>query len=554
MLTLLGSFVTGPGIIAADASASLSGTTVFVSPNGDDGRTGATSAEAVREIQRAVELAPAGATIQIAAGSYQSFVIQGRNDLQIVGKPGATVSDGRYDRRASVAIASSERITVEGLSLSNSLWGVKVEASKTIILKNLDVTDIGQEAIHIHRYSSDVVVSDSQISDTGRRGGQFARYGEGIYVGTGSGLNDDDTNNIRILRNNISRTTSEAIDIKQTVYNVLVEGNYVHDINTNTSGAVVVGVGVRSYRNPDVLIRGNIFWNISSNSQWLDGNAISLSAAATVEANVIWNTEHFGILMDGNFVSPTKTVTLRNNVVFQTGRDPIGQWSTPSPAQPQLVNNLTAGQATDALGSEPRPTADSPGANVIQLRDNLVADLGGAPVQQPTPSPTIATTTPPAASPSTELPSPERSATTTSPRTVSTTTTPRRGVQANPETELNNAQDSIPTFAGDDPGAFSPSEMTATGLPGNGPRAAVRVVREDHQQRQVAEPTTAPHLADIPSNDAAAPESLQTDPPSQLAFSDSPASSKSGNPLLWLATLTGMLLILVRIGWAKRLS
>ncbi len=540
MLVLLATIVVGPGVIAAEASGSLTEIALFVSPNGDDSRTGISSDQAVREIQRAVDLAPPGATIQVAAGTYQAVTIQGRADLRIVGQPGTSVSDGRYERSAAVAIIDSQRISIEGLTLSRSLWGVKVEGSSSISLLRLKVADTGQEAVHVHRYSSDVTIADSHISDTGNRGGQYAHYGEGIYIGTGSGLNDDDTHDIRILRNTISGTTSEAIDIKQSVYDVRIEGNLIHDINTNTSGAVVVGIGVRSYRDPNVLIRGNILWNISTNTRWTDGNAISLSASSTVEANVIWGTEHHGILMDGNFASSNKTVSLRNNAVFQTGRDAIGHWTDPNPAQPQLSSNLTAGDAESALGSSPRPSGDNPGANVIQLRDSLVASLGGAPIQQPAPKPTPAptpTTTPAEVSPTSTPQTPSgRNPSTTTPESTSSASSPQKATQPNSPAPAGRSPGSPATSPQSiiEEQGFAPTEMTATGQAGSGPEAVSRSVQADHTSNG-QQPDPRPTIS-IPKSELETPRSSESinefssdaddAAPEQLGFNDS--ESRSG--------------------------
>ena len=556
MLALVSTLVGGPGILAADASGNLSGTTLFVSATGDDSKSGASSGEAVREIQRAIDLAPGGSTIQISAGSYQSFIVQNRTDLRIIGEAGVAVSDGRYERSAAVAILDSQRISVEDLALSRSLWGVKVEGSSGISLLRLNVSDTGQEGIHVHRYSSDVTIADSHISDTGNRGGQYAHYGEGIYIGTGSGLNDDDTHDIRILRNTISATTSEAIDIKQSVYNVRIEGNLVHDINTNTSGAVVVGIGIRSYRDPNVLIRGNILWNISTNTRWTDGNAISLSASSTVEANVIWGTEHHGILMDGNFASSNKTVSLRSNAVFQTGRDAIGHWTDPNPAQPQLSSNLTAGDAENALGSSPRPSGDNPGANVIQLRDSLVASLGGAPIQQPAPKPTPAptpTTTPAVVSPTSTPQTPAgRTPSTTTPESKPATTLPGKASQPNSPAQGGHSAGSptaSPQSIAEQQG-FTPTEMAAVGQAGDGPAAANRSVQADHTPG-IQQPDPLPTISileselEISKTGVSINEfSSDTDnaAPEQLGFND-PASrsGKSSHHLVLLLLMAGSL-------------
>jgi hypothetical protein len=49
------------------------------------------------------------------------------------------------------------------------------------LVNNLKVTGVGHEGIHFQYTSSDNVVQNSEITDTGL---EYAGYGEGIYFGS----------------------------------------------------------------------------------------------------------------------------------------------------------------------------------------------------------------------------------------------------------------------------------------------------------------------------------------------------------------------------------
>lgn len=526
-------------------------TNLYVSPSGSDSASGLSASTSLRTVQAAIDQAGPGFTIHVGAGHYDTIEVTDKNNLRIIGADGASFSDGRYTKDAGIAISRSSNIEVSGFTIHHTLWGVTVYESNDVSLHHLVVTDIGQEGIHISRYSSDVTIADSSISYTGQRGGQHARYAEGIYLGTGSGLPDDDTHDVRILRNDISHTGSEGIDIKPMVYDVLVEQNHVHDIDTNTSGAIVVGIGVRSYRDPNVVIRGNIIWNISTSTSYSDGTAISLSASATVEANIIWSTEHFGILMDANFVSPERSVDLSYNAVFSTGSAEIMQRSSATPADATLTGNLTDQEVSGAVISGPL-TNGQPSSGVVDLRDSLLMSVGApAPTASPKPTPSPTTVPPPAAVPTTIASSPKGTETSTQPAaepsaSPSTTSQPT----ASGPTSTSSPQSSDPTSGSTTPGSTTPGSTTSASstpsssaptpttdqLPAAPPSSTTDRLTDSPTQPPTTALTTSSSqvldesvaAAQDPTlnqpTDAVQQSDVDEEPPAQLAFGSQPGS------------------------------
>lgn len=338
---------------------------VFVSADGVDAEDRGRSVDRpVRTAEFALELARSGDTIYFAAGSYAPLNVIDASDLTITGLDGArpVFSADGYDGFAGVLVQSSNRIVFEGLQIENSLWGIKAEDTFDLTLHDLVIEDIGQEGILISHNSSRIEISDSRISDTGRRPGNngntdFANFGEGIYIGTGGVLADgsyDQTSHVWIHDNQISFTTAEAIDIKPSVSNVEIHDNVIHDIATANSGAIVVGIGGRVSPDPQVVIERNVIFRISRTSPWRDGNAIVVSAPATVRHNVIWDTAHYGILVDSKLVSETSgSVQIFRNLVFDTGLGPIVDLSTAANenVSVEVFENLTGSRANEIVAS-----------------------------------------------------------------------------------------------------------------------------------------------------------------------------------------------------------
>jgi len=70
---------------------------------------------------------------------------------------------------------------VVGLTVRDGRKGVMVDGGVGNVLQGLTVTSIGDEGIHLRSDSTDNLVIDNVVSDTGIRRDKF---GEGIYVGT----------------------------------------------------------------------------------------------------------------------------------------------------------------------------------------------------------------------------------------------------------------------------------------------------------------------------------------------------------------------------------
>ena len=137
---------------------------------------------------------------------------------------GAGVDSGRNK------ITSSSFIKIVGMAITNANQGLFVEQSNNIVLSQLKVFAVGQEAIHIKANSSFVVLEDSEIFDTRK----WKYNGEGVYIGTSTSQQPanppyDNTHDIVVKNNKIYNTADECIEAKEGTYNVTIDGNTLSD-------------------------------------------------------------------------------------------------------------------------------------------------------------------------------------------------------------------------------------------------------------------------------------------------------------------------------------
>lgn len=120
---------------------------------------------------------------------------------------------------------------VKDLKFKTAQKGIMLEGANNNKIDNVEVSDIGAEAVHFRYYSSNNELSNCYIHNTGKRVGQEG-FGEGVYVGTHDGHTAsklDPSNNNRIGGCTIGpNITAEAFDIKAGVSGTVIESNYIN--------------------------------------------------------------------------------------------------------------------------------------------------------------------------------------------------------------------------------------------------------------------------------------------------------------------------------------
>lgn len=286
--------------------------TVRISVTGNDSNRGGAGAP-VASLERAVQLVAPGGEIQFEPGVYGPLRLVGLKDVSLTGGSGVVISDDSYSGVAGIHIERSHNINISDMAIHQSLWGIYVSDSHSISLQGNTISDVGQEAIRLKDGTSDVLIFDNTISETGRRSPDS--NGEGIYIGTGSPGGVDVVSDVIIEGNRISNTTDEAVDIKTPSRNIMIRSNHIFDIVTQTTGAVVLHLNAMTSTDPNITVDGNLISNVSRSSEFRDGNCIVAHTTVTIVNNVVSNCEHRGIHLAGSMGK----ATVINNMLSNTG-------------------------------------------------------------------------------------------------------------------------------------------------------------------------------------------------------------------------------------------
>ncbi|GIF06288.1 right-handed parallel beta-helix repeat-containing protein [Actinoplanes siamensis] len=230
---------------------------------GASGCSGSTvQVASAEQLEAALSQATPGATIQLADGVYEGrFVATAKGTeaqpITLCGGAGAVIDGGGIKKGYAVHLDGADYWRLTGFTVRNSQKGVMADSTNHAVISGLTVTGIGDEAIHLRKFSSDNVVEKNTISNTGQR---REKFGEGVYVGsavsnwptiTGGQPDNSDRNVVR--DNKISATTAEAVDVKEGTTGGTVTGNTFD------------GSGLLEDADSWVDVKGNN-WTISKNT------------------------------------------------------------------------------------------------------------------------------------------------------------------------------------------------------------------------------------------------------------------------------------------------
>ena len=204
-----------------------------------------TAVSTPEELREALASAGPGSVIELADGTY-------RSERRLVASANGTPTAPITLRGSRAAVLTSTGPTgdyglhitgdhwrVLGITVADASKGVVLDGSLGTVLDGIEVHRIGDEGVHFRSCSSDGVLRNSVVRDTGLRA---PRYGEGVYVGSAHsnwskhscGDGRDNTENVLVEANTFRNTTAEGADLKEGTDSGTLRGN-VFD-NTGWSG------------------------------------------------------------------------------------------------------------------------------------------------------------------------------------------------------------------------------------------------------------------------------------------------------------------------------
>ncbi|MEV6806082.1 right-handed parallel beta-helix repeat-containing protein [Streptomyces sp. NPDC051132] len=176
------------------------------------------------QLKTALGAARPGDTIHLADGTYSgnfkaTVPATAAARITLAGSPGAVLTaGGGY----GLHLNGASYWTVSGLTVTGGQKGIMIDAAQGVVVDGVTVHGLDMEGVHFRDSSTDGVLRNSRIYDTGNDG---RGMGEGVYVGTANTLSDH-SDRIRILGNTIGPDVGgENVDVKEGTTGAQIIGN-----------------------------------------------------------------------------------------------------------------------------------------------------------------------------------------------------------------------------------------------------------------------------------------------------------------------------------------
>jgi uncharacterized protein with FMN-binding domain len=250
--------VAGPAEMTADNNASNGHAVLFKaadSSDGDPGGGGTGGSGQTINVTTSVQLTAAlaaanpGDTIHVADGNYTgssrvgnytgSFTMTksgtASQPITLTGSRNVMIDGDGLGGHYGLYIVGASYWNITGISVTNATKGIVMDGGNHITLSSIRVFNIGQEGVHFRASSSDNVIKNSVVEQTGIK---QAQYGEGVYIGsansnwaTYSNGQPDKSDRNKVLNNTIGNTGAENIDIKEGSTDGVVDGNHFDGVH-----------------------------------------------------------------------------------------------------------------------------------------------------------------------------------------------------------------------------------------------------------------------------------------------------------------------------------
>ncbi|MBF8188156.1 DUF1565 domain-containing protein [Nonomuraea sp. K274] len=286
----------------------------YVSPAGSDANAGTTSASPFATVQKALDTAPEGATVQLAPGTYSQDFVTIRPGVTVTGPADAVVKGGGGARIVQVRHAdiTLSGFTIDGLYGSPSspdgyrdklIYAMSttpgVGLSRVRIL-GMTLKNAGGECVRLRYQITRSEVANSTVGPCGVYDFMFdggGKNGEGVYIGTApeqqgaNGAPDsrpDVSRDNRVHHNVFDTQGNECVDVKENSTANIVE------YNTCTGQKDPESAGLDSRGNGNVFRYNTSYGNVGAGVR-LGGDTEADGVDNDVYGNVITGNAAGGI-------------------------------------------------------------------------------------------------------------------------------------------------------------------------------------------------------------------------------------------------------------------
>lgn len=182
------------------------------------------------QLKTALITARPGDRIQVSDGIYTGQFVASASrtrdmPIGVCGSRNVILTSGSNNSGYGFYLNGANHWHIVGLTIRTSQKGVMLDHSNDCLLSGLLIHDIGMEAVHFRKFSSDNRIELSEIRQTGR---MAAGQGEGVTVGSAqSNMEGDRSNYNQVVANRIGPdVTAESIDIKEYTKGGIIADNY----------------------------------------------------------------------------------------------------------------------------------------------------------------------------------------------------------------------------------------------------------------------------------------------------------------------------------------
>ncbi|OON74673.1 right-handed parallel beta-helix repeat-containing protein [Streptomyces tsukubensis] len=212
--------------LAASAALGLTAGAATAAPRLPAGSATVIEVGTASQLKAALTSARPGDTIHLADGTYTGnfkayTAATADARITLTGSAGAVLRTSAGGGNA-LQLDGAAYWTVRGITLTHAQKGLMIDRAPGVTVDSVTVHDLTMEGVHFRNSSSDGLIRDARIYDTGQdnRG-----MGEGVYVGTANTLSDR-SDRVRILDNTIGPDVrGEAVDLKEGTTGGRVAGN-----------------------------------------------------------------------------------------------------------------------------------------------------------------------------------------------------------------------------------------------------------------------------------------------------------------------------------------
>ncbi|MFF2729492.1 DUF1565 domain-containing protein [Streptomyces sp. NPDC058008] len=333
--------VSTPLLCAPPSPAAEAATAYYVSPSGNDSAAGTSAGAPLAGIQKALDLAPTGAVVHLAPGTYRQDIVTTRPGVTLTGPSDAVVKGAGGSRIVQVRHDSTtlSGFTVDGLHGSaDDVAGYRLKLiyvmSTTpgngvgaLHITGMTLRNAADECLRLRYLVTGAEVDGNTITDCGVadfRFGGGGKNGEGIYLGTApeqqgaNGAPDaapDVSRNNRIHHNTIVTRGNECVDVKENSTVNYVEYN-------DCSGQKDPGSGGLDARGSGNIFRYNTVHDNVGAGVRLGGDSATDGTGTSVYGNTITGNAGGGIKFMRTPQGPVCTNTMSGN----TGGDAVGTY------------------------------------------------------------------------------------------------------------------------------------------------------------------------------------------------------------------------------------